>query len=146
MANIQHADLPDQFLHEPKGARTAGVGSVYVADGNGSGSFTVLPVSSLDFDAGPLPEVVITPIPTTVDVDGTGLLETDNGVMADVTYVMQVPVQTIQEINKNFKELYVAYERLVSIHSALKTDVEALTNKVNALINTLETIGFIDNE
>lgn len=146
MANIQHADLPDQFLHEPKGARTAGTGHVYVADGNGSGSFKLLPVSSLDFEETALPKITITPIPNTLDVNGAGLLETDDGIMSDITYVTQVPVSTIQEINKNFKELYVAYEQLVQIHSALKTDVEALTNKLNALIDTLETIGLIDNE
>lgn len=37
MANIQHAVIPDAFLHEPKGVVAAGSGSVYVANGSGSG-------------------------------------------------------------------------------------------------------------
>lgn len=48
MADIEHSQLPDELLHEPKGASTAAAGTVYVADGNGAGSFAKLPTSSLD--------------------------------------------------------------------------------------------------
>lgn len=37
MTNIQHADIPEANLHEPKGASTALAGQVYEADGAGSG-------------------------------------------------------------------------------------------------------------
>jgi hypothetical protein len=37
---IEHANIPNANLHEPKGASTASSGQVYVADGAGSGSFT----------------------------------------------------------------------------------------------------------
>lgn len=49
MANVEHSQLPDELLHEPKGASTAAAGTTYVADGTGSGSFQKLPVSSLNF-------------------------------------------------------------------------------------------------
>lgn len=39
MANVQHKDLPNAELHEPKGVSTAAVDSFYVADGAGSGSW-----------------------------------------------------------------------------------------------------------
>ena len=48
MADIEHSQLPDELLHEPKGASTAAAGTVYVADGAGSGSFEKLPTTSLD--------------------------------------------------------------------------------------------------
>jgi len=48
MADVEHSQLPDELLHEPKGASTAAAGTVYVADGAGSGSFSKLPVDSLD--------------------------------------------------------------------------------------------------
>lgn len=48
MADVEHAQLPDELLHEPKGASTAADGEVYVADGAGAGSFKKLPVTSLD--------------------------------------------------------------------------------------------------
>lgn len=48
MADVEHSQLPDELLHEPKGARTAAAGTVYVADGAGSGTFQKLPTSSID--------------------------------------------------------------------------------------------------
>lgn len=42
-----HASLTDPELHEPKGAASASSGSVYIADGAGSGSFASLPWGSL---------------------------------------------------------------------------------------------------
>lgn len=146
MAKIQHADLPDQYLHEPKGASTAGTGSVYVADGLGSGGFGLLPVSSLDFDATAFAHVTTTTIPDPLTVSGAGLQELTDGSMNDVAYTIEVPVATVQTINKNFKELFNIYSKDVDIHSAVKTDVEALATKLNDLIDRLESIGLIDNE
>lgn len=48
MADVEHSQLPDELLHEPKGASTAAAGTVYVADGAGSGAFAKLPTTSLD--------------------------------------------------------------------------------------------------
>ena len=39
MADVQHKDIPDAELHEPKGAAGASVGTVYVSNGAGSGSW-----------------------------------------------------------------------------------------------------------
>ncbi len=39
MANIQHKVIPDADLHEPKGVSGASSGTVYVADGLGSGQW-----------------------------------------------------------------------------------------------------------
>ena len=39
MANIQHANIPDADLHEPKGVVSAASGSTYVANGAGSGAW-----------------------------------------------------------------------------------------------------------
>lgn len=146
MSKIQHKDLPDQYLHEPKGASTAVEGTVYVSSGDGSGSFSKLPVSSLDFTGAIIPEIAITTIPTPVVENGAGLLQTADGVMADVAYVTQVPVTTIDQINKNLKELYTIYVKDVQIHAAVKADVEALATKLNSVISALQTIGFFANE
>lgn len=40
MANVNHSTLTDPYLHEPKGVATASSGSVYVADGAGSGDWS----------------------------------------------------------------------------------------------------------
>lgn len=40
MANVNHSTLTDPYLHEPKGIAAAGAGTVYVANGSGSGAWT----------------------------------------------------------------------------------------------------------
>lgn len=146
MAKIQHADLPDQYLHEPKGASTAVTGTVYIADGNGSGGFGFIPMSSLNFERPTVTVETYSAIPTPVNVNGTGLLSTANGIMVDVQYVTQVPVATIQEINKNFKELFTVYARDVSIHEAVKEDIEKLESKLNTVITALQSIGVLQDD
>lgn len=39
MANIEHATIPEPYIHEPKGVATAAADSVYQADGIGSGAW-----------------------------------------------------------------------------------------------------------
>lgn len=62
MADVEHSQLPDELLHEPKGASTAAAGTVYVADGAGAGLFKKLPVNSLDMT---VESVTLIPVPST---------------------------------------------------------------------------------
>ena len=39
MANVEHKDLPNTELHEPKGVSGADAGAVYISDGAASGSW-----------------------------------------------------------------------------------------------------------
>lgn len=48
MANIQHKNIPDAQLHEPKGVASASANTTYVADGLGSGSWETPKVSGVD--------------------------------------------------------------------------------------------------
>lgn len=41
MADIEHRDIPEEGLHEPKGASTASEGHVYVSNGAGSGEWKI---------------------------------------------------------------------------------------------------------
>ena len=41
MANVEHSSLTGSALHEPKGTATASSGSAYIANGSGSGTFTI---------------------------------------------------------------------------------------------------------
>lgn len=43
-----HKDLVDSDLHEPKGASSASLGTVYVSNGTGSGTWTKVASSSID--------------------------------------------------------------------------------------------------
>ena len=54
MANVNHSTLTDPYLHEPKGVASAGAGTVYVANGSGSGTWKKEHSNAdvyLDFDA-----------------------------------------------------------------------------------------------
>lgn len=44
MATVQHSTLTSGELHEPKGIDTASANEIYIANGNGSGSWQAVPV------------------------------------------------------------------------------------------------------
>lgn len=76
MANIAHASLTGSELHEPKGADSASLGTVYVSNGAGSGSWQSVGTSAFtgmiaDFAA---------PVPP------AGWLELDGSVLSTSTY------------------------------------------------------------
>jgi hypothetical protein len=76
MANVSHASLTGSELHEPKGADTAALGTVYVANGAGSGSWSSIGTSAFtgmiaDFAAPVAP---------------SGWLELDGSIISTSTY------------------------------------------------------------
>lgn len=48
---IQHKDIPEAYLHEPKGVSSAAADRVYVSNGSGSGSWKKLPIAGVDTGA-----------------------------------------------------------------------------------------------
>lgn len=76
MANVAHSTLTGAELHEPKGVATAALGTVYVANGAGSGSWNSVATSAFtgmvaDFAAPVAP---------------TGWLELDGSIISTSTY------------------------------------------------------------
>lgn len=156
MARVQHATLPDEYLHEPKGATTALEGTVYVADGEASGSFKKLPVSSLDA----IPEVVdnlvddlndvvtngvVENIADVVNVDGTGLTISSDGTLQDVPYDGVTPIETVDAINKDLAEYYRIFLNVKTISETSKKDIAELTDKINQILTALKNFGVIAN-
>lgn len=85
MANIAHSTLTGSELHEPKGVATAALGTVYVANGAGSGNWQSISTSSFtgmvaDFAAPVAP---------------TGWLELDGSVISTATYSALFAVMSI---------------------------------------------------
>lgn len=86
MANVAHASLSGSNLHEPKGIGTAATGSVYIADGAGTGSWTVseavIPGMIADF---------ATPIAPTgwLELDGTDISTTTFAALYNVMSIQQ---------------------------------------------------------
>ena len=76
MANIAHASLTGAELHEPKGADSAVLGEVYVADGAGSGSWASVGTSAFTGMIADFP----------APVAPSGWLECDGSLISTSTY------------------------------------------------------------
>lgn len=88
MSTFAHASLTGADLHEPKGAASAASGTVYVANGSGSGSWTTL--SALTGDVGKI-EMFITPLVP------AGYLACDGTAISRTTYANLFTAVTIQQ-------------------------------------------------
>lgn len=141
--DIQHSDLPDELLHEPKGASTALEGQVYVADGAGKGSFKNLDIENVSFDRSYVEALVSPSYTNTISVDGSSLVQVADGELSEVLAYVGIPQDLANQINKNTKELYLIYLNMVTIFSELKAETIALSNKVNELITKLKTAGIV---
>lgn len=86
MANIAHSVLAGVEIHEPKGTDTAALGTVYVADGAGSGSWSSIATSSL---TGMIADHIGPAVPS-------GWLELDGSDINTTTYSNLYNVMSIQ--------------------------------------------------
>ena len=138
---IEHKDLPDSLLHEPKGASTAAVGTVYVADGASSGSFQKLPITSLNITIPEIATAVHTDVDSTVSLDGSNLSQTANGSLTDIPSLVNIPQTLTNKINENAAELLRLYNNQKQINQQVSTSLTNLEDKLNTVIDALKGIG-----
>lgn len=138
---IEHKDLPDSLLHEPKGASTAAVGTVYVADGASSGSFQKLPITSLNITVPSVPVISHTDIAETASLDGSTLSQTANGSLTDIPSLVNIPQTLTNKINENAAELLRLYNNQKQINQQVSTSLTNLEDKLNTVIDALKGIG-----
>lgn len=139
--DIEHNELPDELLHEPKGASTAVAGTVYVADGAGSGSFQKLPTTSLDIVAPEVEIVTHTDVDSTVVLDGSTLSQAADGSLTDIPSLVNIPQTLTNKINENAAELLRLYNNQKQINQQVSTSLMSLENKLNTVIDALKGIG-----
>jgi hypothetical protein len=144
MADIEHSQIPSEHCHEPKGAAEAGVNTVYVADGAGSGSFKKIPLSALDTSTQALNDVDIMPIDDTVMLSATSLTQIGDGNLKEVTPVAGIPSEVFNSINKNTAELYRLYLNQTTINQHTKIAVEDALMKINDIIKALKDWGIAE--
>lgn len=153
----EHSELTDPYLHEPIGQSTAEAGTVYVADGNGSGSHIKLPVTSLDIETPAVADITnaisgvtatgtVTDITYVKDIDGSGLTKTPSAVMSDVPLDDSISITVRDSINQNFAELFSLYENLEAIHTQIRKDIYEVATKLNETVEALKTIGVVVDE
>ena len=141
---IEHKDLPDSLLHEPKGASTAAVGTVYVADGASSGSFQKLPITSLNITIPEIASTVHTVVDATVSLDGSTLSQTANGSLTDIPSLVNIPQTLTNKINENAAELLRLYNNQKQINQQVSTSLTNLEDKLNTVIDALKGIGVFE--
>ena len=139
--DIEHNELPDELLHEPKGASTAVAGTVYVADGAGSGSFQKLPTTSLDIVAPEVEMATHTTVDDTVVLDGSTLSQAADGSLTDIPSLTNIPQTLTNKINENAAELLRLYNNQKAINVQVSTSLMNLENKLNTVIDALKGIG-----
>ena len=138
---IEHNELPDELLHEPKGASTAVAGTVYVADGAGSGSFQKLPTTSLNITIPEITSAAHIDVDSTVDLDGSTLSQTADGSLTDIPSLVNIPQTLTNKINENAAELLRLYNNQKQINQQVSTSLISLENKLNTVIDALKGIG-----
>ena len=142
---IEHSELPDELLHEPKGASTAAAGTVYIADGAGSGSFTKLPTSSLDITAANIVDITPSTIDETVVVDGAALAQVADGTLTDVQAFVGIPQEITSKINENAAELLRLYNNQATINRQVSNSIAILETKLNEVIVALKGVGIVND-
>lgn len=144
IGDIQHSQLPDNLLHEPKGAHTAAANTLYVADGEGSGSFKKVPVPALDITTEVIDNITPSEITDTMVVYHNTLSQTPLNVLTDVEAYPSIPQQITNKINYNAAQFAAMYENQKTINQEIKQSVLALETKLNNLLTSLRSMGFID--
>lgn len=142
---IEHYELPDELLHEPKGASTAAAGTVYIADGAGSGSFTKLPTSSLDITAANIVDITPSSIDETVALDGAALAQVADGTLTDVQAFVGIPQEITSKINENAAELLRLYNNQAIINRQVSNSIAILETKLNEVIVALKGVGIVND-
>lgn len=145
IGDIQHSELPDNLLHEPKGASTAAKGTVYIADGAKSGAFKKIPLSSLDFVADSVDDLQPSSITDTASLTGASLSQVASGVLTDVQAFVGIPQEITSKINQNAVELLRLYNNQAQINKDIKESLNNLNNKLSQVIAALKGIGIIND-
>ena len=142
---IEHSELPDELLHEPKGASTAAAGTVYIADGAGKGSFAKLPTTSLDITAVSILDITPATIDETVALDGAALAQVADGTLTDVQAFVGIPQEITSKINENAAELLRLYNNQATINQQVSNSIAILESKLNEVIVALKGVGIVND-
>lgn len=143
--DIEHNELPDELLHEPKGASTAAAGTVYIADGAGSGSFQKLPTTSLDIASTSIIDITPSTIDTTISLSGETLSQVADGTLTDVQAYVGIPQEITSKINENAAELLRLYNNQSQINQQVSNSIAILENKLNEVIVALKGVGIVND-
>lgn len=130
---IQHKDLTDPQLHEPKGISTAAAGQVYIADGLGSGLYRELTPYDLAFTIS-----IFTNTSLTTDIAPRVL---QDGLTGELNNTV-TDASSFEQVNKNCKELAAQLVNAYEMITVLKTNIAELNRVVSALKTQTDALSF----
>lgn len=165
MADIEHKDISDPEIHEPKGVSTASQHAVYVATGLGTGIWQVASTTTRGVVA------LIAPVDDIADSTGgtaangltamtnIALLVDSTGGTADNTVsAIVAPTDTpasadalrddiaavmIPALNNNFKELTEELIAQRALNTKLIDAIAALADKQNEILSAMRVAGLL---
>lgn len=141
---IAHKNLTDPQLHEPKGISAANEGTVYVANGTGSGVWQALPFSALDYSK----QSVTAFTYNLIDIDTS----TDNpDYVPDVDFTVLTPeanetvsdASSFEGCNKNVKEVGLEVSSLRADFKKAVANMDSLKGAFDELRTNLIASGII---
>lgn len=135
---LEHKELTDPNLHEPKGIAEAYENSVYVCTGEGTGSWHPLTISEMDYSPLPLQTYnqSTNSAVTTLNLAGTGAI-TDGSINDALNYT---------QVNKNIKECATVCNQLNTALSIVIANYNALKANYDFLVSSLKTSGIISDD
>lgn len=140
---VQHSELKGNLCHEPKGADTASIDTVYIADGEGSGSFQQMSLNKIYFTRSSVSDVVLSDITESLSLDYSDLSQITDGSLENIGYNLNI--SAVNNINKNFKELAEHVANADTQVSEIATAIANIENKINSLLEALRTAGVLLN-
>lgn len=142
MADIEHKDLPDELLHEPKGAFSAAAKQLYFADGLGSGTWRTIDggkdihLTNRDLSKEALVEKV-----ATAEIDSEEITNTATGILEPVSNVYDTV--TMNAINHNMSEMVRLHNNQKQINANINQNIDKLYDYVDKIYEYLKTNGFL---
>lgn len=139
--DLLHKDLTDPQLHEPKGLTTAEENTVYVADGEGHGTWKAIGFKEIDFVKGPVTAPVTEEMLEVNPVDYNLLTQPVDGTVQDSYRVGSD--EAFKQCDKNVKEVGVEVTELRLELIKAFNNIKALQKVVEELRAALLTSGII---
>lgn len=142
MADIEHKDLPDELLHEPKGIYSAMEKTLYFADGLGSGTWrTISGGKDIHLTNRDLEKETLVSKTATVELDSSEITSTANGILEPVSN--EYDTATMNAINHNMSEMVRLHNNQKQINENINQNIDKLYDYVDKIYEYLKTNGFL---
>lgn len=144
----EHSSITDPYIHEPKGVSSASEGMVYVADGNGSGTWRYWPYGKAYYQHAFGTAQVINTTPSLLQVNGSGSLtktsevprEIAGGALWDTAVYKLLPIR-LNDIYTLRVDLPVTAESGSPTELTVQFDIGGLTTPTNVIMSKFYKVG-----